>query len=122
MTNVLRIRYKEIIDLDNGYDRDLNEISFYSLMDPERIKKTNAIKETEKMLSSGINVATNYKDLNLESYERSITSIANLSNGLDSETKLKGDNNRKALFDLWDLEIKIIKKMGIRRRRLCFYK
>ena len=112
MTNVLRIRYKEIIDLDNGYDRDLNEIGFYSLMDPERIKKPNAIKETEKMLSSGINVATNYKDLNLESYERSITSIANLSNGLDSETKLKGDNNRKALFDLWDLEIKIIKKMG----------
>ena len=112
MTNVLRIRYKEIIDLDNGYDRDLNEIGFYSLMDPERIKKPNAIKETEKMLSSGIKVATNYKDLNLESYERSITSIANLSNGLDSETKLKGDNNRKALFDLWDLEIKIIKKMG----------
>ncbi len=112
MTNVLRIRYKEIIDLDNGYDRDLNEIGFYSLMDPERIKKPNAIKETEKMLSSGIKVATNYKDLNLKSYERSITSIANLSNGLDSETKLKGDNNRKALFDLWDLEIKIIKKMG----------
>ena len=112
MTNVLRIRYKEIIDLDNGYDRDLNEIGFYSLMDPERIKRPNAIKETEKMLSSGIKVATNYKDLNLESYERSITSIANLSNGLDSETKLKGDNNRKALFDLWDLEIKIIKKMG----------
>ena len=112
MTNVLRIRYNEIIDLDNGYDRDLNEIGFYSLMDPERIKKPNAIKETEKMLSSGIKVATNYKDLNLESYERSITSIANLSNGLDSETKLKGDNNRKALFDLWDLEIKIIKKMG----------
>ena len=112
MTNVLRIRYKEIIDLDNGYDRDLNKIGFYSLMDPERIKKPNAIKETEKMLSSGIKVATNYKDLNLESYERSITSIANLSNGLDSETKLKGDNNRKALFDLWDLEIKIIKKMG----------
>ena len=112
MTNVLRIRYKEIIDLDNGYDRDLNEIGFYSLMDPERIKKPNAIKETEKMLSSGIKVATNYKDLNLESYERSITSIASLSNGLDSETKLKGDNNRKALFDLWDLEIKIIKKMG----------
>ena len=112
MTNVLRIRYKEIIDLDNGYDRDLNEIGFYSLMDPERIKKPNAIKETEKMLSSGIKTATNYKDLNLESYERSITSIANLSNGLDSETKLKGDNNRKALFDLWDLEIKIIKKMG----------
>ena len=112
MTNVLRIRYKEIIDLDTGYDRDLNEIGFYSLMDPERIKKPNAIKETEKMLSSGIKTATNYKDLNLESYERSITSIANLSNGLDSETKLKGDNNRKALFDLWDLEIKIIKKMG----------
>ncbi len=112
MTNVLRIRYQEIIDLDNGYDRDLNEIGFYSLMDPERIKKPNAIKETEKMLSSGIKVATNYKDLNLKSYERSITSIANLSNGLDSETKLKGDNNRKALFDLWDLEIKIIKKMG----------
>ena len=112
MTNVLRIRYKEIIDLDNGYDRDLNEIGFYSLMDPERIKKTNALKETEKILSSGIKVATNYKDLNLKSYERSITSIANLSNGLDSETKLKGDNNRKALFDLWDLEIKIIKKMG----------
>ena len=95
MTNVLRIRYKEIIDLDTGYDRDLNEIGFYSLMDPERIKKPNAIKETEKMLSSGIKTATNYNDRNLESYERSITSIANLSNGPVSYTHLTLPTNRE---------------------------
>ena len=95
-----------------GYDRDLNAIGFYSLMDPKRIKKTNAIKETEKILSSGIKTSTNYKDLNLKSYDQCLTGIASLANGLNSETKLKGDNNRKALFDSWDLEIKLIKKMG----------
>ena len=112
MTNVMRTRYKEIIDLDKNYDQDLNEIGFYSLMDPERIQKPGSMKETKILIDLAIKSATKNKRLNLESYDRVIEGITKLSNGVTDETRTKGDNNRKTISEACELEITLIKKMG----------
>jgi len=112
MTNVMRTRYKEIIDLDKNYDQDLNKIGFYSLMDLERIQKPGSIKETKTLIDSAIKSATKHKRLNLESYDRVIDGITKLSNGLTDETRTKGNNNRKTISEACELEITLIEKMG----------
>ena len=112
MTNVMRTRYKEIIDLEKDYDQDLNKIGFSSLMDPKRIQNPGSIKETEMLIDLAIKSATKYKRLNLESYDRVIDGITKLSNGLTDETRKKGDTNRKTISEGCDLEITLIKKMG----------
>ncbi len=113
MTNVLRSRFNDIINISNEYVTGLERIGWESLMDPQRIQTPNSYQQTEKIIASGINLATENKRKQIASYERCISAIEKLAGtGLDQEAKTKTDKNMKLLIDASDIEIEIAGKIG----------
>tara|TARA_B110000438_G_scaffold299611_1_gene350162 strand:+ start:92 stop:1435 length:1344 start_codon:yes stop_codon:yes gene_type:complete len=113
MTNVLRSRFNDIINISNEYVTGLESIGWESLMDPQRIQTPNSYQQTEKIIASGINLATENKRKQIASYERCISAIEKLAGtGLDQEAKTKTEKNMKLLIDASDIEIEIAGKIG----------
>ena len=113
MTNVLRSRFNDIINISNEYVTGLESIGWESLMDPQRIQTPNSYQQTEKIIASGINLATENKRKQIASYERCISAIEKLAGtGLGQEAKTKTEKNMKLLIDASDIEIEIAGKIG----------
>jgi hypothetical protein len=113
MTNVLRSRFNDTINISNEYVAGLEKIGWESLMDPQRIQTPNSYQQTEKIIESGINLATENKRKQIASYEHCISAIEKLAGtGLGQEAKTKTEKNMKLLIDASDIEIEIAGKIG----------
>tara|TARA_B100000686_G_C16710991_1_gene929101 strand:- start:417 stop:1628 length:1212 start_codon:yes stop_codon:yes gene_type:complete len=102
VTNLLRVRFNESIEIRNAYFKELEECGWSSIFEPERIQRAGSLAETNKIYNRAVQAVKNLRNKNVDSYDQFYEALRNL---LPKDRTLTSENYNKGK-DLLELATK----------------